>query len=387
LDCNNKLWAKLRANRLGQFSLPTAYQFIEPASFLPENIVKPFYVSITRAKKSLYLNNYAVDERGVATEYLDWIDQSGIKQQKITDSNRAEIISFLNQDWQTKLLSQKNDYKQAMRPILDDFKLSATQLNSYLEIGNNGLNAFIFDNLLRVPKIVNPKMIYGSLMHETINYLHKMNTNEHRLISAKELVSHFDHQLKNSPLTNKELEYYHQRGSDELSIWYKHHRSNFSDQDISEYKISITYLESEAEKLTGTIDLLRFETTNSLTIVDYKSTTPPAKYSKFIKDPKEYRYKRQLLFYKILLQSINYQKGSKPIKIDSGTIEFLTPSESGEIVSHRIEFEDQDIDRMKQLIKVVWQKIINLDTIDTSKYDNTVKGIIQLEDDLIAGRL
>ena len=77
----------------------------------------------------------------------------------------------------------------------------------------------------------------------------------------------------------------------------------------------------------------------------------------------------------------------KPIKINEGVIEFLTPDESGKIVNHRIEFEDQDVEKMKLLIKIIWQKIINLDIIDTSKYDNSLKGMIQLEDDLIAGKI
>ncbi|HEY5267708.1 MAG TPA: hypothetical protein VII94_01075, partial [Candidatus Saccharimonadales bacterium] len=63
------------------------------------------------------------------------------------------------------------------------------------------------------------------------------------------------------------------------------------------------------------------------------------------------------------------------------------PDDAGNIIDHQIEFEDQDIDRMKQLIKVVWKKIINLDIVDTSSYDKTVKGMIQLENDLIAGKL
>ncbi|HUY52991.1 MAG TPA: ATP-dependent DNA helicase [Candidatus Dormibacteraeota bacterium] len=387
LDCNNKLWAKTRGNNLGQFVLPTAYQFIEPASFLAENIVKPFYVSITRARKSLYLNNYEIDDRGISTEDLDWIDQSMIKTVKIPNSNKAEIISFLNQDWQTTLLTRKNDYKEAMTPILDNFKLSATHLNNFLEIGNNNVNNFIFHNLLGVPQVVKPKLIYGTAMHEAISYLHKINSNDKRIIPLKELINYFNDQLKNSPLTSKELIFYQQKANLELSAWYKYHLTDFSAKDVSEYKISQTYLDADIEKLTGKIDLLKFNSDGTLCIVDYKSSAPPAIYSKLNREPKGYRYKRQLLFYKILLESINYQIGSKPIKINNGVIEFLTPDESGQIITHLIEFEDQDIERIKLLVKIVWQKIINLDIIDTSKYDNSLKGMIQLEDDLIAGKI
>ncbi len=387
LDCNNKLWAKTRGSALGQFVLPIAYKFIEPALFLSENIVKPFYVSITRAKKSLYLNNYEADDRGHLTEDLDWVDQDKIKIVEIANSNKAEIISFLNQDWQNMLLTRKNDYKEAMLPILDNFKLSATHLNNYLEIGTNNMNHFIFNNLLGVPQMVNPKLIYGTAMHEAINYLHKINSNNQRVIPLKELINNFNDQFKNSPLTSEELTFYQQKASLELSVWYNHHLTDFSPKDQSEYKIPLTYLNSEIEKLTGKIDLIKFNSDSSISIVDYKSTAPPASSSSLSREPKGHRYKRQLLFYKILLESNNYRVGSKPIKINEGVIEFLTPDESGKIVNHRIEFEDQDVEKMKLLIKIIWQKIINLDIIDTSKYDNSLKGMIQLEDDLIAGKI
>jgi len=208
LDCNNKLWAKVRGGGSKQFSLPIAYEFIEPASYLPENIVKPFYVAITRAKKTLYLNNYLSNDKGVATEYLDWIDSTDQKQSQIPSSNKALITSFLNQDWQSRLLSQKNDYKEAMKPILDNFKLSATHLNSYLEIVDGSNNSFIFNNLLKIPRTVGSKSIYGTAMHKSINHLHKINANEKRLIPTLELTEFFEKQLKNTALTNQEIGFY-----------------------------------------------------------------------------------------------------------------------------------------------------------------------------------
>ena len=387
LNCNNRLWAKTRGGKMDQFSLPIAYQFIEPASYLKENIVKPFYVSITRAKKELYLNNFLKDDKGIMTEYLDWIDEADLKQEIVPNSNKAEISSFINQDWQSRLLTKKNDYKEAMKPIMDIFKLSATHLNSYLEINDSGINSFIFNNLLRVPQIVRPKVVYGTAMHEAINYLHRINANDNRIISTNELFKHFSGELINSPLTKDELEFFTKKGQDELAIWHKHHLKDFNSSDLSEYKIAMTYLNSDEERLTGEIDLLRFSSPNEAIIVDYKSTSPPAKYSRLIKDPKEYRYRRQLLFYKILIDNIQLERNSKLVKVNTGLIEFLTPDESGAIVNHQIEFDQADIDKMIKLIKVVWQKIINLEDLDTSAYDKTVKGMIALEDDLISGKL
>jgi DNA helicase-2/ATP-dependent DNA helicase PcrA len=387
LNCNNKLWAKTHGSSLDQFSLPIAYNFIKPASYLSENIVKPFYVSITRAKKQLVLNNYILDDRGLSTEPLDWIDQKLVKHVNIPSSNKAEITNFLNQDWQSKLLSQKNDYKQVLEPLLDNFKLSATHLNNYLEITDVSTNSFIFSSLLKVPQVVQPRLIYGTAMHSAINSLHKINANENRLIPVTELIEVFNKNLNNTPLTKDEIKFFAKKGHDELSIWYEKDKQKFNSSDLSEYKIGQVFLDSGPEKLTGEIDLLRFENKLNASIVDYKSTIPPAKDSKLIKDPKEYRYRRQLLFYKILLDSIHFKRDSKPVNVKTGVIEFLSPNESGDIVENQIEFVDSDIERMKSLIIAVWKKIMNLDIIDTTRYEKSVKGMISLEDDLISGKL
>jgi len=387
LDCNNRLWAKTRGSKLDQFSLPIAYQFIEPASYLSENIVKPFYVSVTRAKKQLILNNYLVNDNGIASEFLDWIDPKLTKQVSVAHSNKAEIANFLNQDWQSRLLDQKVDYKQALQPLLDNFKLSATLLNSYLEITDISTNSFIFDSLLRVPQIIQPRLIYGTAMHGAISNLHKINANENRVITLTELMEKFDENLKNTPLTQEEIEFFSKKGHDELSIWYKKHKNDFNSFDLSEYKINQLYLDSGPERLTGEIDLLKFDGKENASIIDYKSTIPPAKDSGLLKDPKEYRYRRQLLFYKVLLDSINYKRDSKLVNIETGVIEFLTPNEVGNIIDTRIVFTDTEVRRMKTLITAVWVKIMNLEIVDTTKYDRTIKGMIALEDDLISGKI
>jgi hypothetical protein len=172
-----------------------------------------------------------------------------------------------------------------------------------------------------------------------------------------------------------------------LLIWYKQHKNSFSSLDLSEYKINQVYLDSGPERLTGEIDLLKFEDKQTASIVDYKSTVPPIKDSGLLKDPKEYRYRRQLLFYKVLLDSINYKRDSKPVRIESGVIEFLTPNEANKIIENRIDFKDVDVKRMKTLIAAVWSKIMNLEIVDTTKYDKTIKGMIALEDDLISGNI
>jgi hypothetical protein len=47
----------------------------------------------------------------------------------------------------------------------------------------------------------------------------------------------------------------------------------------------------------------------------------------------------------------------------------------------------EDVERLKKLIQVVYNKIQNLDFVDINGYEQTFEGMIQFEDDLINGKI
>ena len=112
---------------------------------------------------------------------------------------------------------------------------------------------------------------------------------------------------------------------------------------------------------------------------------------------KLHHYKYQLMMYKILVENSRDYSGHK---VTDGVLEFVeevtaqthtdgTQNDAEKIQELKLSLIDKDseneIHRFKKLIVAVYNKIISLDFPDTSKYGETLEGIKEFEDDLIAG--
>jgi DNA helicase-2/ATP-dependent DNA helicase PcrA len=386
IDCHNKVWAKTRKNSSQQFSLPRSYKFIEPAAYQEDNLVNPFYVAVTRARKSIYLISYHENDKGTALEYLDWINQASVNNLKSPRVNNSPIIVFNKKDWQSRLLNQKIDYKAKLKPILNVFSLSATGLNSYLEIKSDA-NDFIFNDLLKVPQPVIPASIYGTAVHNSLSFIHQQFSNKDLVVTRPEMIKVFKKNLLSGSLDDAEFNFYFNKGSEELIRWHQLNIATLNKQDISEYKISNSFPFTDNTKLTGKIDLIKFTGNNQATLLDYKTSQTPINPKTFYRDIKFYRYKRQLLFYKILLDSIDFKIKTKPISIANGVIEFLQADDYGNQIKIEVPFIDEEVKRVEKLIRIVWKKIMNLDFIEKADYPSSLAGVIQLEDDLLSGKI
>ena len=95
---------------------------------------------------------------------------------------------------------------------------------------------------------------------------------------------------------------------------------------------------------------------------------------------KLYKYRRQLIFYKILVEN---SRDYNTYTVNEGALEFLEPDKQGRIHDLVAEITEEETERTKRLIEVVYGKIIALDLPDTSGYMEGWGGIRQFEDDLL----
>ena len=118
-------------------------------------------------------------------------------------------------------------------------------------------------------------------------------------------------------------------------------------------------------------------------------------------------YRRQLFFYKLLMENSARYKGST---VSRGLLQFVEPikekTEKGTVKDKIIgldldlkntgagagggapaESEESfdEYDRLKRLACIVYDKIMNLDFPDVKDYDPSLKGIREFEDWLLAG--
>jgi RecB family exonuclease len=137
-----------------------------------------------------------------------------------------------------------------------------------------------------------------------------------------------------------------------------------------------------AAQLTGIVDNITIDPkTKTITVVDYKTGRS---YSRWLQDARLYRYRRQLYLYKLLIENSTTYTG---YTVTLGRLEFVEPDDNGRINTLELEFNTAEMDRVKKLIAAMWKHVMEFNFPSTQRYDATLAGIKQFEDDLIAGKI
>jgi len=123
-----------------------------------------------------------------------------------------------------------------------------------------------------------------------------------------------------------------------------------------------------------------------MSVTDYKTGKPvePGRASGEFDAMKMHSYQQQLLFYKLMVE---HSRDYHQYTVNSGTIAFVEPTKSGQIVSHAMHYDAAELERFRKLIEIVWKKIMALDLPDTSHYEPSLKGVLAFEEDLLSGAI
>jgi DNA helicase-2/ATP-dependent DNA helicase PcrA len=229
--------------------------------------------------------------------------------------------------------------------------------------------------------------MFGDSIHKTIEYIHSQVSQNQSIPLIKNITDYFISRLETQPLSKSEFKYFKKRGEDNLSEWLSLNKNKFKKSDLSEHDFSGEQIILEGAKLTGKIDVVRELIKNDVAVIDYKTSAPLHGWTGLNTSSaiRANSYKNQLLFYKLLVDnSVGFRKKAKATK---GIIEFTTPDDDNNFIELEYDYSGNDLERLTNLIKIVWQKIINLDLPDTEKYPSTIKGIKSFEDDLLEGNI
>jgi hypothetical protein len=66
-----------------------------------------------------------------------------------------------------------------------------------------------------------------------------------------------------------------------------------------------------------------------------------------------------------------------------GILQFVEPTGQGSIVSLEDDFSEAELDTFTKLVEGVWKHIKHLDLPDTSSYEQSYRGILAFEQDII----
>jgi DNA helicase II / ATP-dependent DNA helicase PcrA len=250
--------------------------------------------------------------------------------------------------------------QEYLREALKNYKMSVTHLNKYL----NCPLRFYFENVVRVPSARSESMGFGNAVHHAMDQLFKkMNESQNKdLPPVEEFIKSFQFAMEKmyrSHFTPKELERRLEYGNEFLPKLYSYYKNDWNKNVITEY--SVNGAEFEGVPITGKLDKVEFEGNNFVNVTDYKTgksdngkkkLTPPND-----KEPNGGDYWRQILFYKILLDS-DKKKGFDMI---SGELDFLEPNKAGEFVKEKVMIDPASLSIVKEQIKDTYKKIMNFE--------------------------
>jgi DNA helicase-2/ATP-dependent DNA helicase PcrA len=387
LNSQDDVWGPQTRNRNLSFRLPSNLTYIQPASETSEDLVRLFYVAITRARRRLYIASYEYKDNAKPSDYLRWLsDDVGLPSPEKNDDVIEKISNYkVAPIWHGRLTVQSNDLTTIFKPVLDNYKLSATHLNDFLNLRLGGPKYFMLKHIFKVPDLTNANIAYGNAIHRSLEYLHKQYKATNELVSLPELKKYFLERMELSPLSETEMTFYKSKGSDHLAKWYKSNVPSLSPSDISEYNFDLEGVVVGDARLTGKVDLLRSDGTDSLIVIDYKTGQPLLRWSGHNAGQavQGHSYERQLIFYKLLVE--NSSTFSNKFSVNKGIVNFITPYEDKTNISLEDDLTKDKTEALQKLISKVWNHITNLDIPDTSNYSPTLKGIKEFEQDLIEG--
>ena len=308
-----------------------------------------FYVAATRAKSVLTItyaktySSYGSSREAIPTMFISELGNALLEKldtKHIEDEAHEHIGTLLTADTPA-------DYSQAesafLQEIADNFKLSATSLNSYLYCAYK----FKLDKLLRVPHAKKSHLAFGTAVHSALENFYKQFMQDGVHPSKDYLLAEFSQALDSAVITKADLSIYRDKGIAVLSAYYDLNESSFKAPLATEKNLKGRIGDIE---ITGKLDRLDWVSKQDKTVavVDYK--TGKAKTMGEIEGTTQNsdgELERQLEFYKLLLSSdpgINY-------KFAQAMLDFVEePLDKGKDGKRSILVSDKQVEALRKLV-------------------------------------
>ncbi len=378
VGCQDSVWAGGQRGTLLPFpaNMPLA-----PAGDGDDDHLRLLYVAMTRAKWVLHMTSYESTMTGKDSLRLRFLAHAPA----IAASEPEGDVAVLFSPAPTPSGITVSE-KDLLEGYVAEYRLSVTHLNNFLNVATAGPRVFFEQNLLRFPQAKSATASYGSAMHKAAELLQAGLARTVTLPAPEEFVGFFTAALKRERLSPVDRKLYMKRGEATLRAFYTARSGSFSVSDRSEMRFGDQDVTVAGAPLTGAIDRIVFDGESVAVAHDYKTGKPLTDWEgtgSAHEAVKAHNYKRQLLFYKLLIDNAHDFIGRRVM--NAGVLEFMEPRRDGMVAELRLDIREADMERLKLLIEAVYLKIRALDFPDIAKYPKDLRGIIAFEDDLLAG--
>lgn len=334
-----------------------------------------FYVALTRAKKQVYLT---YSERYLTGNYLKevvptmFLTEIPKKYQKLIEPRLAKEAQKVLQQFLEPLVQPipTIEEKDWLTTLVNDFRLSATALNTYLTCPYK----FKLNVLVRVPRAKADYFAFGSAVHKALEIFHRAFIKEDRHPAKDYLLHQFETALKKESLLPSSYQDRLKQGRQILSAYYDYYHDEFRKPIFVErffgYGWTKTFLDDIP--LTGKMDRIDLidQSDKTVRVVDYKTGAAKTR-NQILGKTKEANldYFRQLVFYK-LLASLDK---SFPLTVKETMLDFVEPNKkTGKFRQEKFLITDSEVDELKKTIRDVMKEIRVLNFSRTTDFSHCV---------------
>lgn len=373
IDAMEPIWKPSVGGRKPPSNLP-----LRPSGDTYDDYVRLMFVAITRAKQNVCITSYYTNDAG----------QEAVASSIIRDILPPDKIPYYVAGAVPVLESaitwprlDGSSEQELLRDILQSFCLSPSSFLDFLDVAKGGPQYFLEKHLLRLPEAQSTLAAFGSAIHSALE------SGQHMIIEGRfslpEVLTAYEAALLKQELGQNEFDRYLSHGHNVLTRLFKDYGILLPTNGKPEIKIN-AHLDDTA--LNGKLDRIDIDKkSNSILITDYKTGTPLA--SLYTKDKtkqvKAWHHRTQLELYALMVQ----KSGLAPDVQAIDTQMMYVEAETTKDLILMLKPEQENLDRLTQLVKIVSEKITSLNLPDTRHYDASYDGIRKFEEDLLAGSI
>jgi DNA helicase-2/ATP-dependent DNA helicase PcrA len=380
LDVENNVWAR----KVGGAKINTPENMPLTTADDEDDWLRLLYVALTRAKTRLQLHRARFKDDGKLRPALKFIQNITNQELLNIKDSEEQTIEFKVAELETDIFDYRqvkveHDYKQILKEQVASMRLNVTALGNFLNLEYAGPEDFLFSNVLHFPQKISDSAAFGNIVHAVLATL--VAQKEDTKISTANLDKIIARAVADQRVPAAKITHETDKAKKIIEHVLERKMPLFELNIRPELDFSTQHVVVDEVPLTGKIDAFIQLSKTSAQVIDYKTGKPSPSWGS---SSKLHFYKRQLIFYKLLVEK---SRDYANMKVNSGSILFVEPMSDGEIIQLEHEISEQDVDELRKLIKVVWKKIQNLDFPDTSQYKQSIAGIRQFESDLLEEKI
>lgn len=370
--CADKKWGNSRSYQL--LKLPSEILEFHSTEDPNQEERRLFYVSFTRSKQNLTITSSSQYQTDTGTRpslpslFISDLPPSGVRHLKTTtfeNKNKNLLKEFFSPSDSQNLPSSEKKYLQA---IIQEFKLSVTALNTYLDCPYK----FKLNNLYRIPRTKETYLAFGTAVHQALEDFHSRYQQTKRLPSKKYFLTQFEKALQKEILIPEEYKSRLKYGQKVLGDYYDFHQDDFKpafkvESHFGYSAYSKCYLDDIP--LIGKVDRIdKHSSTNTVNIIDYKTGAPKTKgqIAGTTKDSTG-SLKRQLVFYQLLSQLDK----RFPHSVNQVELDFVeAPHKKQKSGRTPFKISPQEVTKLKKTIKETMSQIRAFNFSRTQDYSH-----------------